>query len=166
MTHARLLLTGLLLTAMSTQAGEPTTTFTPFDTSVPMVATGTGSFTVTASLGGTSGEFLLDTGASLVTITPELFKRLRKSGQVEAAGQVAARDAAGRLETLRLYRVESLTLGEQCQLGPVNVAVLKGGSRNLLGMSALAQAAPFAVSMSPPALALSRCAGDQGLAAN
>ena len=136
-----------------------------FDTTVSLEATGAGSFTVRASLGDTQGDFLLDTGASLVTITPALFAELRKAGGVEPAGKVAARDAAGRLETLQLYRVESFTIGSDCRLGPVDVAVLKGGSRNLLGMSALRQAAPFAVAMAPPALALSRCGDAPGLAA-
>ena len=55
---------GHLLKATSTTGTFPIT-FTPgFDTSVPLVATGTGSFTVRASLGGTSDEFLLDTGAA------------------------------------------------------------------------------------------------------
>ena len=134
-----------------------------FQRTVPLQPSGSGSFTVTATLAGVEADFLLDTGASMVTLTRDVFEQVRARGGVSEAGQVAARTASGRLETLYTYRVEKFTLGE-CQLGPLEVAVLKRGGRNLLGMSALSRSAPFAVSTTPPALGLSHCGSENHVA--
>ena len=127
-----------------------------FERTVPMKPSGSGSFVVTASMAGVEANFLLDTGASMVTLNREVFEQVKAQGGVLPAGQVAARTASGRLEMLQLYRIEEFSLGG-CELGPLEVAVLKRGGRNLLGMSALTRSAPFAVSTTPPALGLSRC---------
>ena len=123
-----------------------------------------GSLSLTVDLGGTSGEFLLDTGASMVTISRGLFESVRALGGAEPAGEVAARLASGRLEILEVYEIETFRLGNTCELGPLKVAVMPRGGRNLLGMSALSRAAPFTVSTVPPALGLSGCAS-QSIAA-
>lgn len=130
-----------------------------FSLSVPLGRTGTGSFTVSVEIGGETGEFLLDTGASMVTINRELFDSLRASTVTLPAGKVAARLASGELELLETYDIQSFRIGESCELGPLRVAVMPRGGRNLLGMSALSRAAPFTVYTSPPALGLSGCAG-------
>lgn len=130
--------------------------FQPFSHQVPLQATGAGSFSVTGTLGGVKGEFLLDTGASMITVSRDFLDSML-GRKPEPARRVAARLASGRVEAVEVYRFERLQLGESCELGPVEVAVMPRGGRNLLGMSALMSAAPFAVSASPPSLALSRC---------
>jgi predicted aspartyl protease len=131
----------------------------PYPHQVALVASGAGSMIVRGTLGGVDDEFLLDTGASMVTVGAELFGRLEAKGATTPLRSVAARLASGRLEHVQVYRVERFTLGPDCDLGPVEVAVMKRGGRNLLGLSALSAAAPFAVSLAPPALSLSRCGG-------
>ncbi|MBT8145441.1 MAG: hypothetical protein KJN90_01230, partial [Gammaproteobacteria bacterium] len=42
-----------------------------FSHSIPLQETSAGSFSVVATLGGVESEFLLDTGASLVTVNAE-----------------------------------------------------------------------------------------------
>ena len=58
--------------AMAVEAQESTApgvadSFQPFTHQVPLTATGSGSFTVSGTLGGVDGDFLLDTGASMIT---------------------------------------------------------------------------------------------------
>ncbi len=128
-----------------------------FSHSVPLNQTGAGSFSVTATVGGVETEFLVDTGASMVTVSSSLFRKIREQSTVVQVRKVGARLASGQVEILEVYLVEHFSLGNGCELGPVEVAVLKNGGRNLLGMNALQQAAPFAISMTPPVLGLSRC---------
>lgn len=129
-----------------------------FAHSVPLSDSGAGSYSVSGTLGGVEMEFLLDTGASMVTVSASLFKQIQNHGGMAAkVRRVGARLASGKVEVLDVYRVEHFSLGSQCDLGPVEVAVLKQGGRNLLGMNALQLAAPFAISTSPPVLGLSQC---------
>lgn len=137
-----------------------------FPHSFPLAQTGSGSLTVAADLGGVSSEFLLDTGASMITVSPRVFAELKRLGSAVKVRRVAARSAGGRLQALDVYRVEKFVLGKTCELGPVEVAVMRSGGRNLLGLAALEQAAPFAISTTPPELGLARCGAVLKIAAN
>ncbi|HKK23797.1 MAG TPA: retropepsin-like aspartic protease [Pseudohaliea sp.] len=132
---------------------------------VPLEQAPGGSLYVDAEAGGVSASFLVDTGAGLVTVSEALFERLRRKGAVREVRRVAARLANNRLQALTVYEVAHFRIGEHCELGPVEVAVMPGAGRNLLGLSALGRAAPFTVSMAPPALLLSGCAGAGAVAA-
>ncbi|MEM1112297.1 MAG: retropepsin-like aspartic protease [Pseudomonadota bacterium] len=131
---------------------------------VPLAATHSGGYVVEARLSEVSGQFLLDTGASMITLNRDFFEQVRKAGEAKKMRQVVARFASGKTQTMDVYQVERFTLGAHCEIGPIEVAVMKRGGRNLLGMNALTQAAPFTVSLSPPALGLSRCAGADAIA--
>ena len=128
-----------------------------FDHQVPLMTSPGGSFYVTSYLAGIEADFLLDTGAGYVTVDSKLFRALRRESTVRQVRRVAARLANGKLKPVTVYEVEHFVIGEGCDVGPVEVAVLEGAGRNLLGLSALTRAAPFAVHTSPPALALSGC---------
>lgn len=128
-----------------------------FTHNVPLADSGSGSFTVTATLGGVRDEFLLDTGASMITISPKLFAKVRRHSEFEKVSQIGARLANGKLKVLNVYRVSDFKIGDRCDLGSVEVAVFNSGERNLLGMNVLQQAAPFAISTSPPTLGLANC---------
>jgi predicted aspartyl protease len=124
---------------------------------VPLEQAPGGSLYVDAEAGGISASFLVDTGAGLVTVSEAFFDRLKARGAVREVRRVAARLANNRLQALTVYEVAEFRIGEHCDIGPVEVAVMPGGGRNLLGLSALGRAAPFTVSMAPPALHLSGC---------
>lgn len=128
-----------------------------FDQQVPLVTSPGGSFYVTSSVAGIEAEFLVDTGAGYVTLDSQLFRALLAESAVREVRRVAARLANGKLKPVTVYEVEHFVIGEGCDVGPVEVAVLEGAGRNLLGLSALTRAAPFAIHTSPPALALSGC---------
>lgn len=131
---------------------------------VPLAQSGSGSFTIEGEMGGVRSEFLLDTGASMVTINRNLFDEIRKRNSIEKVRTVGARLASGKVELLDVYRSDSFIIGASCDLGPVEFAVVKRGGRNLLGMNALKQAAPFSISFTPPQLSLSQCLPALGLA--
>ncbi|WP_339867233.1 retropepsin-like aspartic protease [Pseudohongiella nitratireducens] len=124
---------------------------------IPLTQTGAGSYTVNAVIGGIDAEFLLDTGASMVTVNTQFFEQLRDSTDVTRVKRVGARLASGKVEILDVYRVSSFLLNGACELGPLEIAVLPRGGRNLLGMNALQQAAPLNMSFTPPKMNLAGC---------
>nr|MBV6630005.1 clan AA aspartic protease [Oceanococcus sp. HetDA_MAG_MS8] len=118
-----------------------------------------GGLYVNARIGAeTPSAFLVDTGAGYSSISQKLFRRLQRKNALVHIDRVAARMADGRLRAMDIYQAQSLQVGDNCELGPVEVAVLPGSQRNILGMSALAKAAPFMLGVNPPSMRLSHCA--------
>mgnify|MGYP001821881387 FL=1 len=132
---------------------------------VQLERSGAGSLYIQAEIGGVPARFLVDTGAGMVTVDRALFKRMRASGDVREVRQVAARLANNRLQLMTVYEVSRLLVGGSCNLGPIEIAVMDGKGRNLMGLSALGRAAPFTIHTSPPSITLSGCAGGAQLAA-
>ncbi|MEQ8663469.1 MAG: retroviral-like aspartic protease family protein [Gammaproteobacteria bacterium] len=135
-----------------------TATAADFDTEVPLTRATSGNFYIEGELNGNvSASFLVDTGSGLLTVSADLLAELERHGKVTRSGRMAARLANGRLQAVNLYRVERFVLGGHCDLGAVEVAVMPGARTNILGLNVLQRAAPFAVHVSPPKLALSAC---------
>ena len=128
------------------------------DVNVPIDKSQSGSLYVEAVINSNiRSQFLVDTGAGMITLNRELFKQISESGKVEKTGEIAARLANGKYETMNLYKIKSFSIGENCNLGEMEVAVMKRAGRNILGLSALSIAAPFAVHIEPLELVLSGC---------
>ena len=132
--------------------------------SIPMSQSASGTFYLSATAAGHSADFLLDTGAGLVTLDEKTFAAIKKSTGVTHVRQMGARLANNKIKLIEVYKVDQFAVGN-CELGPLEVAVMKGGSRNLLGLSALGIAAPFSIQTTPPSLSLSNCKSLEGLAA-
>lgn len=129
-----------------------------FDTEVPMTRAKSGNFYIEGQLNDqVAASFLVDTGSGLVTVSGDVLDELERHGKVTRSGRMAARLANGRLQAVNLYRVERFVIGGHCDLGTVDVAVMPGSDSNILGLNVLQRAAPFAMHVSPPKLALSAC---------
>lgn len=133
---------------------------------VPLESSGAGSLLICVRLGSKLEPFLLDTGASMVTIGADMHQRLRREGLSHPVREVAARLADGRMQMLAVHRIDVLELSAECSLQDVEVLVMPGTGRNLLGLNALSRFAPLTLHMQPPALELSRCAGPMTIAAS
>ncbi len=131
---------------------------------VPMNQSASGTFYLAATAAGHNADFLLDTGAGLVTLNEATFAAIKKRTGVTHVRQMGARLANNKIKLIEVYEVEQFAIGN-CELGPLEVAVMKGGSRNLLGLSALGIAAPFSIQTTPPSLTLSNCKTLEGIAA-
>lgn len=143
-----------LLVAVSTSllAGE-------FEFRIPIVQQSSGNFYVAGTLeNDDEAEFLVDTGAGMVILSEKTFQSLNKSSKQEVTKRIALRMADGRSKAVNVYTLSKLILGQACNVGPVEVAVIPGGVSNILGLNVLKKAAPFAIYTSPPSLALSACA--------
>jgi len=118
----------------------------------------TGSFFVSGVMNGTETvDLLVDTGADMIILSAKSFRSLRKTQGLEPVKRMAARMADGRSKSVEVYHIESLLLGKNCNVGPVEVAVIPGAANNILGLNVLNKAAPFALYNAPPTLALSVC---------
>lgn len=108
---------------------------------------------------GLETEMLLDTGSTYVALTRKTFARIERQPGVEFLRQIEGTMAAGSRLRVPVYRLPTLSLGPGCVLHDVEVAVMPRGGRDILGLSALSQMQPFALSMDPPRLRFARCAG-------
>ena len=128
------------------------------DISVPMDRAKSGNLYVKGVINHlVTSDFLLDTGAGMVTVTRDVLKQIKKSSKVTKVRDMAARLANGKLTKMDVYKIESFTIGQNCDLGEMEVAVVGNKGRNILGLSALGAAAPFAVHINPLKLVLSGC---------
>jgi clan AA aspartic protease (TIGR02281 family) len=144
----------VLVTPAAVQAAD-------FDFKIAMSQADSGNFYVKGRFGNEqSTEFLVDTGSGLVILSEPAFKRIVVMAGSKPVSRKAARMADGRTKAINVYSVEQLVLGQNCRIGPIEVAVIPGATRNILGLSALNKVAPFAIYTSPPTLALSGCLGD------
>ena len=133
--------------------------------SIPMRASTSGTYYLSATAAGHSADFMLDTGAGLVTVNEKTFAAIKKRSGVSHVRQIGARLANNKIKLIEVYQVDQFAVGN-CELGPLEVAVMKGGGRNLLGLSALGLAAPISIQLTPPSLSLSNCKAIEGLAAS
>ena len=138
------------------------------DINVPIDTSQSGNLYVGAVINSSvRSQFLVDTGAGMITLDRALFKQIAREGTVEKTGEIAARLANGKFETMSLYKVQSFSIGENCDLGEMEVAVMKRAGRNILGLSALMKAAPFSIHANPMELILSGCpVGNEAVAVN
>lgn len=125
---------------------------------VPMTVHASGNVYVTARFeSGPATELLVDTGSGFVALSKQTFAPLKALDSTLFVRRMHATMAGGRTTTLPVYRIASLTLGADCVVRDVEVAVLPGRSANILGLSALRQVQPFAVDLDSPTLFLTHC---------
>ena len=129
-----------------------------FDQKIPMRTTKAATLYVGGYLDGYGAvDMMVDTGSSYTTINEESLKVLRENGAVTYVKDLAGIMADGTRKVVPIYRISSMSIGDGCLLHNVEAAVFPGDTRYILGLSALKLAAPFAISLQPPTLALSNC---------
>lgn len=89
-------------------------------------------------------SFLLDTGSSLLTLNQATFDALTRNQQLLATRTSAARMANGKILKVSQYQLNSVRIGNTCEVGPVEVAVLPKGN-NILGINTLLRVAPLTI---------------------
>ncbi len=129
-----------------------------FEFKIPLSQQNSGNYYIAGTLENEDKvEFLVDTGAGMVILAENTFKSLTDTTKKKPTRRIAARMADGRTKAINVYTIERLVLGHDCNVGPLEVAVIPGAANNILGLNVLNKAAPFAIYTSPPALALSAC---------
>ncbi len=129
-----------------------------FDTHIPMRDKGAATYYVDGDIHGAGPvDFMVDTGSGYMTINEETLALLQRNGGATYIRKLAGVLADGSTMTVPIYRIAQVRIGAACTLRDVEAAVFPGKTRQILGLSALRQAAPFIFSMNPPTLVLSHC---------
>lgn len=130
----------------------------PFSTRVAMIEKAAETFYVPARIAGYGdAEFMVDTGSGYVTINEHTLAELNQTGQARYLRRLRGILADGSELVVPVYALSSLSIGANCWLHDLEVAVFPGNARQILGLSALRRTAPFVFSVDPPELQLSRC---------
>ncbi|WP_245688197.1 retropepsin-like aspartic protease family protein [Thiohalomonas denitrificans] len=134
-----------------------------YDATIPMTDKGSISYYVQGHIDGAGDtEFMVDTGSSYMTINEETLAALKKEGNVRYVRKLRGRLANGAELEVPVYSVKTVRIGSGCHFSNVEAAVFPGKTRQILGLSALSEAAPFVFSMDPPSLVLSHCTKGPG----
>lgn len=129
-----------------------------FDAEIPMHDKGVSTFYVPGFVEGYgAAEFMVDTGSGYTTINEETLAVLRSGGHAHYVKDLTGVMADGSRTQLPVYRLTSITIGSDCAVRNVEAAIFPGRARQILGLSALRQVAPFLFSVQPPSLYLSNC---------
>jgi len=132
------------------------------DGPIPLFDKGTATYYVAVDVQGAGTlDFLVDTGSTYSTIDETTLAALEKRGLASFRRRVGGRLADGSRHYVPIYSIAAVDIGGHCPLADVEVAVLPGRSRAILGVSTLRRAAPFVVSIDPPTLQLSHCGPDE-----
>lgn len=131
-----------------------------FDSNIPMRDKGAATFYVDGEIHGVGEvDFMVDTGSGYMTINEDTLQVLETTGGATYVKELSGILADGSTMTVPVYRIAQMRIGPSCTLYDVEAAVFPGSTRQILGLSALRQAAPFIFSMDPPKLVLSNCSG-------
>ena len=147
---------GLIIALLVAAYGEAQAA--KFNQQIPMRASKAATFYVGGYLDGYGAvDMMVDTGSSYTTINEAALGVLRQNGAVTYVKELTGIMADGTRKVVSIYRIASMSIGETCLLHNVEAAVFPGHTRNILGLSALKLAAPFAFALKPPTLMLSNC---------
>lgn len=129
-----------------------------FGTSIPMHEKGATTYYVKTEIDGMAAvDFMVDTGSGYTTINEQTLAVLIQQQNADYVKDLEGVLADGSRLVVPVYTIEGMNIGGQCALQNIEVAVFPGKTRQILGLSALRQAAPFIFSMNPPQLVLSNC---------
>jgi predicted aspartyl protease len=125
---------------------------------IPMQASDASTYYINTEIPG-SGQhsMLVDTGSAYSVINEETLEYLSSNGQAKFIKQLRGRMADGSERIVPLYRIAAMNLGGNCLIKDVDVAIMNGNSRQIIGISTLMRAAPFGMSFDPPVLSLNQC---------
>jgi hypothetical protein len=148
----------LLMFGLILQAGIATAASDPATTRVAMKEKSAATFYVSTDIAGVgTTEFLVDTGSGYATINEVTLKALKRTGNARFVRNLRGVMADGSKRQVPVYLISGLSIGSECWLPDIEVAVFPGKSRQILGLSALRKASPFVFSVDPPELQLSQC---------
>ena len=102
-------------------------------TVVPMVKYDAQTYYVNVTIGdAVSEEFVIDTGASHVTISDSTLKKLLANNQATFVRAMTGVLADGTNIDVPVYRIDHLKIGNQCSFHDIEVAVMQGNARCVL----------------------------------
>jgi len=126
---------------------------------IPMQDKGSDTYYIKGKIRGLGAtEFMVDTGSGYVTINEQSLEILKKKGEATYVKDLMGILADGQRKIYPVYRIASISLGDNCELKGVEAAVFPGRTRHILGLSGLKKAGTFTFSFNPPQLILSSCA--------
>lgn len=148
----KILLFLIFILASSSSRAEPVQQL------IPMQTYGASTYYIdTEILGAGQYSMLVDTGSAHSVINEETLTALNRSGQAHFIKHLRGKMADGSEKIVPLYRIMAMNLGGNCIINNVYAAIIDGGSRQIIGISTLIRAAPFAMSFDPPTLSLDQC---------
>lgn len=130
----------------------------PVQQLVPIQTYGASTYYISSEIHG-AGKYsmLVDTGSAYSVINEETLAALNAEGRAHFVKKLRGTMADGSQRVVPLYRIDAINLGGSCVIKDIHAAILPGNARQIIGISTLMRAAPFAMSFDPPMLSLNQC---------
>jgi predicted aspartyl protease len=126
--------------------------------SIPMQVVNNHNFYINSSIEGVGPtSMLVDTGSGYSTITEKTLRELQKKGNAIYLKKLNGVMANGSIQKVSVYRIAGISIGPNCHIRDIEVAVFPSSTREILGLNTLSKVAPFTFSIDPPHLSLSNC---------
>lgn len=126
--------------------------------SVPMHDKGAATYYVDGHISGYGNtEFMVDTGSGYTTINENTLKVLSANGNATYLKKLKGILADGTEKVVSVYRLNTLILGNSCELHNIEAAIFPGDTRHILGLNTLKKTGSFTFSFEPPTLTLDAC---------
>ena len=100
---------------------------------------------------------LVDTGSAYSVINEQTLAELTSQGNAQFIKNLRGTLADGSQRVVPLYQIAEINLGGNCVIKDIQAAIINGNARQIIGISTLMRAAPFAMSFDPPLLSLNQC---------
>ena len=126
--------------------------------SMPMYEKNAATYYVHGQINGYgTAEFMVDTGSGYMTINEDILAALKQQKMARYLRNLQGVMADGSTQTVPVYELAAVRIGEDCVIHNVEAAVFPGSTRPILGLSALKRVAPFEFSLGPARLTLNGC---------
>lgn len=151
----QILIAAALLTLISVDASAGQTSV-----SLPMHQQGAATYYVQGLVEGYGAtDFMVDTGSGYMTINERILEKLQQQGKAQYLRKLQGIMADGQTQTVPIYEIAAIRIGDECVIHNVEAAVFPGSTRPILGLSVLMRVAPFEFSLGPARLTLNGCGG-------
>ncbi len=151
----RILIAAALLTVfgVDTFAGQ-------LPVALPMHQQGSATYYVQGAIEGYGAtDMMVDTGSGYMTINEKILAKLQQQGMAHYRRKLQGIMAGGQIQTVPIYEIAAIRIGDECVIHNVEAAVFPGSTRPILGLSVLKRVAPFEFSLGPAQLTLHGCGG-------
>ncbi|MEL7297086.1 MAG: retropepsin-like aspartic protease, partial [Pseudomonadota bacterium] len=127
--------------------------------SIPLQRQTSGALTLDAGIGNqpVTVALLLDTGSSFVVLSERMASQIGEAVSEQPVQHVRGATADGKSVVAPVHLLSALHLGQVCTLRNVEVVVLPGADRAIIGLSALRRLGTLGIDFQTPSLRFSAC---------
>jgi predicted aspartyl protease len=131
------------------------------DHQIPLTESEGGTFYLDSTVSGTDSHMLFDTGSKYVVLGKTTFRELKQTHNMVPIRTIHAVMANGRGSYYPVYQLDQLEFSDNCVFFNVEVVVMEGSNRDILGLNVIKEMTPLELHVYPlPFIVTTECGRD------